>query len=248
MIRFVALALVSVLAFPAALPAQERVGQRGQLYQVLTWEVQPDHMQAFEAAVRKIAQAAERSDLGPAYRVRFWSDANRYTMINRVASFAYFDDPGHPLRAFAGTEGEAMVQEAWAEYENINSTEVSEEIFERKAEWSYEVEDFDFDKMKYARVDEVWLRPGPGIEEQFEELSKDWIAFFQALDYPYPHDGYEIHFGDADRIVYVTFIDDLSAYYGANAIARRWERHTLTYEPGMSYWPEEEEVPSSRGY
>lgn len=160
-----------------------------------------------------------------------------------------------------------MMQEAWAEYENINSTEVSEQIFERNAEWSYQVEDFDFDKVKYAHVDEVWLKPGPGMDEKFEELNEDWIAFFQALGYPYPYDGYEIHFGDADRIVYVTYIDNLSAYYGANdfmklveaknmgerakdldarfnAIAKRWEHHTITYKPRMSCWPEEE-IPSN---
>jgi hypothetical protein len=89
------------------------------------------------------------------------------------------------------------------------------------------------------------------------------VTFFQDLGYPYPYHGHSVHFGDTGRTVYVTFVDDLSDFYGKNdlykmveakglgerwmklgeefnATVRRWDHYVMNYRRDMSYWPVEE--------
>ncbi len=60
----VSAALVVALAGPTvALAQQEEEYQRGDLVEIFTWEIQPDHAMAFEATIEKIVKAATAADL-----------------------------------------------------------------------------------------------------------------------------------------------------------------------------------------
>lgn len=254
----VTLALLVGLAAPISLLAQEGEGyKRGQLYEVSTWEIDPADAAAFEAAVKQIADAAAKSTI--AYRWVFWQDGSQYTLVFPVSSFAYFDDPEQFVRAFQGTAGEAQMREAMAKFPQIRSQVVAKEMVELKNDWSYRVEGFSIDKMKYGHIDVIWSRPG--MEEEFDKLNKEWVQLFKDLKYPYPYDAHEVHFGDTGRTVYVTFIDDLSKFYGEydllkmieaqnlgaraealdkrfNEATARWKHYTSMLRMDMSYWPE----------
>jgi hypothetical protein len=251
------MALVATVAVSMSAFAQEE-GQyeRGQLYSVAEWSVDPAHGMAFEAAVKKVVAAAEQGNI--AYRWAFWQNGSDYTLVYPVDSYAYFDDPMAFMKAFMGTPGEALMQEAMAEFEPLHITTLSDEIVEEKADWSYEVEGFMMSSVTVGHLDIMWLKPG--AEAKFEQLNKDWSAFFADIDYPYPYVGHEIHFGNTGRVVYVTMIDDLSKYYGENdlmalveasglderwqqldelfgEVVARWEHRDIWHRPELSYWP-----------
>ncbi len=262
--RIIPLALAALLAAPIGLSAQEAEEgmERGQLLQVSTWEVAPEEVGAFESAVAKVAEAAKMSNLGYNYRWAFWSNAHRYTLVYPIPNFAYLDEPDQFMRAFEGTEGEAMMKEAFSEFGDIAITMAIDEIAEVKEGWSYAVEGFDWDALSAAHVDEIW--PKPNMDEEFNALNKSFKELFENLAYPYPYDAHTVHFGDTGRIVYVTFIDDLSKYYGENnlmamieaanmqeawaaideqfnAVTLRWEHYNLMFRDDMTYWPEPEQ-------
>ncbi len=253
-----ALAL-AVVASPTA-RAQEggQEYERGQLLEVSTFAVDPADAPKFEAAVKQLVEAAGKASTP--YRWAFLQDGSQYTLVYPVSDFAYFDDPMQFMRSFSGTEGEAMMQEAMASFETMDFMVVSQEIAEEKADWSYEVEGFDPTTMTAVHSDVMWVKPG--VEEKFEALNKEWAAFFAEIGYPYPYTGHQVHFGDTGRVVYATFIDDLSDYYGVNsleklieeknmgarwqelnerlgAVISRWEHNNAAYRPDMSYWPAE---------
>jgi hypothetical protein len=257
MSRFIPLALVLALAVPVTAFGQDEEYKRGQLYQVSTWTVDPADAMAFEATVKQVAEAAGKSNVP--YRWVFWQDASQYMFVYPVDDFAYFDDPMQFIRSFAGTAGEAQMQEAMGKFQNMHIETVAEEMVEVKADWSYEVESFDNSTMMYGHLDVMWLKPG--ANEKFEALNKDWSAFFKDLGYPYPYTGHQVHFGDSGRVVYVTFIDDIEAYYGKNnlekmieaknmgerwqklvgqmnEVVRRWEHSNTAFRSDLSYWPE----------
>ncbi|UCF21477.1 MAG: hypothetical protein JSU87_08860 [Gemmatimonadota bacterium] len=260
MSRALSLACAFILALPVAGLSQEGEGyEYGQLSQVSTWEVDPAEAAAFETAVKKVAEAAAMAKTP--YRWAFWQNGSRYTLVFPVGSFGYFDDPMQFMRSFMGTEGEAKMQEAMASFEVLHIHTVAEEMAEMKADWSYEPEGYDMHSTKYGHFDVMWLKPGS--EEKFDELNKEWVGFFKDLGYPYPYHAHEIHFGDSGRVVYVTFTDDLSAYYGENSLMKlieakgmgerwqkmdelfggtvhRWEHYEETLRMDLSYWPMEE--------
>lgn len=254
--RIPTLALLVGLAAPAALLAQEGA-ERGQLYEVSTWEIDPADAAAFEATVKQVAEAAAKAKIG--YRWMYWQDGSQYTLVFPVSSFAYFDDPMQFARAFQGTPGEAQMTEAMAKFPQIRSQVVAREMVEVKESWSYTVEGFGLDDIKYGHVDVIWVRPG--MEEEFDRLNKEWVQLFEDLGYPYPYDTHEVHFGDTGRTIYVTFVDDLSKFYGENdlmtwlqkknmgaraaaldkqfnAVTARWKHYNATYRADMSYWPQ----------
>lgn len=259
--RIIPLALALAVAVPASLQAQEgREGEeRGQLIQVTTWNIEPSSNADWEANVKKLVEAAQESEIP--YRWAFWQKGSEYTLVYPVENFAYYDNPMQFMRSFSGKPGEAKMREAMQAFENIEARVVIQELAEQKADWSYEVEGWMMDEMKAGHVDVMWLKPGS--MESFEKLNQDWAALTRDLDYPYPYNGYEIHFGDVGRAVFVTLVDDLASYYGENdmmklveakgmgermqelidrldEIAYRWDHYDLRFRPDLSYWPPEE--------
>ena len=84
-------------------------------------------------------------------------------------------------------------------------------------------------------------------------------ALFKDIEYPYPYAAHTVRIGQK-RTIYVTFIDDLSAYYGENDLMKlieaknqgerweeimaqfnntvaRFEHYNIAYRSDMSYWP-----------
>lgn len=257
--RLTTLLLVFALMAPVSLIAQEGETERGQLMQVATWEVVPSDAPAFETAVKQVVEAAGKANIP--HRWAFWQDGSQYTLVYPVANFAYFDDPMQFVRSFAGTPGEELMQEGMGKMQGLQIYTVAEELAEAKDGWSYEVESFDMANLKYGHMDFIWVKPG--MEEEFEELNKEWSAFYTDLGYPYPYVGHETHFGDSGRIVYVTFIDNLADYYGKNdfeklveakgmgersaklyerfsAVVRKWHHSTPMFRMDLTYWPPEE--------
>ncbi len=257
--RFIPLMLTLALAAPAALFAQGEDQQRGQLYQVTTWNAAPADMEGFEKAAKMFVSAAEKAN--SPYRWAFWQKGTEYMIVYPVDAYAYFDDPGQFMRSLAGTPGEADVQKAMEMFPSLDITVVADEMAELEEEWSYMVESFDMQTMTAALFDVMWTKPG--VDEAWVKLNKEWVTFFRDLGYPYPYDGHSVRFGDTGRTVYVTFIDDLSDFYGKNdlhkmieakglgerwkklgeefgATVRRWDQYIINYRRDMSYWPVEE--------
>ena len=254
--RLTSLVLALALLAPASMLAQEDSSERGQLYQVTTWNVDPADMEGFEKGVKLFVQAAEKA--GSSYRWTIWQKGSEYVFAYPVSDYAYFDDPGQFMRSIAGTEGEADAQEAMKVFPALNMTVVSEEMVELKDAWSYKVESFDMQTVTAAHLDVMWTKSGS--DESFDKLNKEWVAFFKDLGHPYPYDGHSVRFGDSGRTIYVTYIDDLSDYHGKNdmmkmieaknmgerwqgldeqfnATVRRWDHYDMNYRRDMSYWP-----------
>lgn len=259
--RFIPLALAVAFAVPATLNAQESQGgeERGQLIEVTTWNIDPSSNADWETNVKKLVEAAQESEIP--YRWAFWQKGSEYTLVYPVENFAYYDTPMQFMRSFSGKPGEAKMQEAMQAFETIEARVVIQELAEYKADWSYEVEGWTMDGTKAAHMDVMWLKPGS--RESFESLTKDWTALVADLDYVYPVDGYEVHFGDVGRVVFVTFVDDLGSYYGENDMAKlveekgmgermqklierldqityRWDHYDMMFRPDLTYWPPEE--------
>ncbi len=257
MSRMIPLALALALAVPTSAFGQEgEAYKRGQLYEVSTWSIDPAQSAAFEAAVKMVVEAAGQAKTP--YRWVFWQDGSQYTLVFPIDNYAYFDDPEQFMRSFTSTPGEAQMQEAMGKFQEIHIETLASEIVELKDDWSYKVEAFDMSTMAYGHMDVMW--PKPGMSEEFDELNKEWVAFFKDLGYPYPYDGHTVHHGKSGRVVYVTFIDNLSDYHGKNSLmklieaknmserwkelgekfgaaTRRWEHHDELYRRDLSYWP-----------
>lgn len=255
--RIIGVALGLALAMPTLAHAQEE-SEGGQLYQVTTWTVDPADAAAWEAGVKKVVEAATKADIP--YRWSFWQEGSQYVLAYPIENFAYFDDPGQFMRAFAGTAGEAMVNEAMAGFSKLNVQVVSDEIVERNPDWSYEVEGWSADKLTVGHIDVFWLKND--VEEEFNQINADWIALFTDLGYPYPYSGFDVHFGDSGRVIYVMLVDDLAKMHGEydvakmaeakgmgermkrldqafNSIVRRWEHYDSVYRRDLSYSPAE---------
>jgi hypothetical protein len=262
--RFIPIVLAFILAVPSVLVAQEEGMEeytRGDLFQVSTWEIDPADAMKWEAGVKKLVEAAEMANIP--HKWAFFQNGSQYMLVFPIDSYAYYDDPMQFVRSFSGTEGESLMQEAMESFAEVNAETVVEEIAELKDDWSYFVEDFDMTALKFGHFDIIWLKPG--MDEEFNQLNKDWTALFTGIGSPYPYHGHEVHFGDSGRVVYVTFIDDLSEFYGANAtmnlveakgmgeqfakineqfmaVTRRFTHYTAQYKADLSYWPEEEQA------
>lgn len=258
--RIIGVALGLALAMPTLAHAQEE-SEGGQLYQVTTWTVDPADAAAWEAGIKNVVEAATQADIP--YRWSFWQEGSEYVLAYPVANFAYFDDPGQFMRAFAGTPGEALVNEAMAGFSKLNVQVVSDEIVQRNPDWSYEAEGFSFEDLNFGHIDVIWLKND--VLEEFNQINKDWMALYTELGYPYPYDGYEVHFGDSGRVVYVTFVDDLAKMYGEfdvsklaeakgmgermqqldqafNSLVIRWQHYDSVFRRDLSYWPAEAET------
>lgn len=261
--RFISAFLVAALALPVAALAQEHEqGAHKKLVQVITWQVQPDQMDEWEAAIKQIVEAAQAANVSEDYGWSFYSSTSNYTLVYPIANYAYFDDPMQWMRQFEGTEGDAKLKTAMASINSIDHRVINEEIAEHKLDWSYMPGD-DFEQKlaehKFTHIDEFWVRPGKS--EEFGEVIKEYVAFFAEIGYGYPILGHEMKFGQSGRAVFVTVVDDLSDFYGASSFQQtainanatdrmealwakltptidKWEHGDETYRPELTYWPD----------
>jgi hypothetical protein len=130
---------------------------------------------------------------------------------------ASFDDPEAWVRAFQGTAGEAMMQEAMGKFmTEISSTTSSREIWEHVEAWSYEPATPAFETPGFAYRHDFWV--APGMAEAFERVIGKIIAFNEANGAYYPVNGYRTLFGDAGRVSFFVFADNWGDFFGKNSM------------------------------
>ncbi len=250
-------ALVAFLLAPAASLAQEGY-ERGDLLFIETIKVMPKDAQAYEATMAKVVEAAQLANMGADYKWAFMNKGFTYTLVYPFKNMAYWDDPQQWMRAFQGTPGEAKLNEAFGEYNQLSMRTVSAEVVEHVKDWSYDPAMAMQDAM-LAHVVSFWLMSGQ--QEQFNEVTKEIMAFFKEVGYPYSISGHRTLFGDTDRATFVIWYNDRGAFYGANSLDKLVEKKgmgekwgalmgrlaevvidhdsgDMDYKPNMSHWPE----------
>lgn len=259
--RLVSALLAAALAAPTFAFAQdESADAPRQLAQVMTWQVDAAQIGEWETAVKKVVEAAETANLGMDRGWFFYQmTPTRYTLVFPVPDMAYFDDPDQWMRSFQGTEGEAILQEAFAMISGVDHRVIVNEMLEVKDDWSYTPEGYAPTGEGFAHVEQMWLRPGQ--QQAFDAVVKEYMAFFASIGYPYQVMGHEVHFGaKSDRVDFVIFADDRSKFYGENsfnALAEAagesgtmqelfsrltptivdWDHKEADYRADLSYWP-----------
>lgn len=205
-----------LLVVPAL--AQDEAPERGDLYEVITWNVPPAESEAWRTNVERLAGAAETAGVEDSWYM--WSGPSSFTLVYPIDNYAALDDPMAFERQFQGTPAEEAFEQTMEAFNEIEVTPLLSEIVERVDSWSYAPEGAE-DRMTWAHIDEYWLQPG--AMEGFGELAEEFVALLERIDYPYAIDGHRVHFGDVGRLVYVTFVDDLSSFYGENQLDRAIE-------------------------
>ncbi len=132
------------------------------------------------------------------------------------------------------------------------------EVWEEISDWVCRPEGSDEEEVRFAHVEEMWLKPG--TDEAWNELVKEFCAFFEEIGFSYQVVGHRVRIGGTGRVVFVSFFDDKGAYYGARgiealaegkgAIGRwyqllgkfgelvdRYEYRDVEMEPDLTYWP-----------
>ncbi len=256
--RRIALVTAVFLALAAsALPAQESEG--GQLWQVRTWRIAPEHVITFTQAIGQMVEAAKQANLAPEWGWVVWSDFPNFTVVNPMPNMAALDDQGAWTRQFEGTPGQATLEAAMQSLEPVISRITEHEIMEPVPAWSYAPEGGADWQTTGAEVLEYWVKPGK--MEQFEQHVGEFMAMFKEMNYPYPISGNRVRMGETDKRTWVIFYDSRENYYGKNStdrlleqhgLAERWQQNsagmlstiadhrnmTLTYAENMSYQPE----------
>ena len=204
---------VLLLAVPAA--AQEEAPEFGQLYEIFTWNVPPSVTPEWRRNAAKLVEAAEAANISDSWYM--YSGASSFTLVYPIENYAALDDPMAFMRQFQGTEGEALFQEAMGALQKLDVRPGMAEIQERVDDWSYEPEGMEAPP-SWAHVDDYWVMPGQ--QEAFGELAEEFVAFLEAIGYPYAVDAHRTHFGKVGRVTVVTFVDDLASFYGENDLRR----------------------------
>ncbi len=219
-VRFVLIMLaLALLGLTTPAMAQE---ERGQLWDVQTISVRPDHMDEFMETVGMIKAAAEAANLSAEYGWHVWVRDFDVTIASMANDMATFDDPEAWMRQFQGTAGEAMLTEAMGRFmDEISSQSGLREVYEQVEAWSYAPANPTFEVQSHAQRFDFWVKPG--MQEQFEKVSKEIMAFQGALESPYPVNGYRMHFGDTGRVTFLIMNDGWADFYGKNDMEAKME-------------------------
>jgi hypothetical protein len=205
------------LALPATVYAQE---EGGQLWDVQVMSVQPADMMEFMATAGRVKAAAEAANLGAEYGWYLWVRGFDVAIASMAPNMATFDDPEAWMRAFQGTPGEAMVQEAMNKF----MTQISIQSGEREAlqevpAWSYEPATPAFETPSFAYRHDFWIAPGKG--DAFDQVARKIAAFSKANEGHYPVTAYRTRFGDTGRVTFLVFVDNWADFYGENSMERK---------------------------
>jgi hypothetical protein len=188
--------------------------ERGQLYSVDMFKVEPSHAAEFEAAIGLFLEAAHQAGVSSDFYWYIWVDHFTYAVAFPVPDMASFDDPMAMMRQYQGTPGEATLAEAEARFSKLDYQVVSREVIERVADWSYAPENAE--QAGYAEVIDVWFKPNKA--EEFDAVIKDIMSFFAELGYSYECRGYRVHFGDAGRASFHFRYASPGPYFGEKSL------------------------------
>ncbi len=196
--------------------------ERGQLWEVQTISVRPDHMDEFMEGLGTVKAAAEAAHLPAEYGWNIWVKDFDVAIASMAPDMASFDDPEAWIRQFQGTPGEAMVNEAMGRFmTQIAAQPSNREVYEHVVSWSYAPAQVSFESPSFAQRHDFWIKPGMG--EAFENTVKDIMAFQAEMNSPYPVNGYRMQFGDSGRATFLVMNDGWADFYGKNDMEAKME-------------------------
>jgi len=209
--RFVPLMLALMMTGLTG-PVQAQDDQ-GQIWEVQTISVRPDHIDEFMAAVGEIRAAAEAANLAEEWAWHIWSDGFDVMIASPTQNMASFDDPEAWMRAFQGTPGEAILNEAMQKImTEISAFPIRDEVMIQDPDWAYEPQTPRFEQPSFAEMIEFRIRPG--MAEQLEAVIGELMAFQEKTQPDSPMNGYRVRFGDVGRVVFLIFTDSWANFYG----------------------------------
>lgn len=247
-----AIGCTALMLFLVPAPASSQEMEPGELGLVMEIEVAPAHRAEYREAIQNLNEAAAAAGISD-YEWHFWSTDTGYLLYYPIAAFAYFDDPMQMWRSFDETEGQAGRDEFFAAMQAI-PTHSSTEIVETIPSLEYWAEGFE--DVGAAHLHYEYLAEGT-TEEQWLEMGKEWVAFFEKIDYPYGARAYRTRIGD-ERMTWVFFAPGISEFFsdeswddlveaaGAGeelealsekwgSMVRRMEHESMNYVESMTY-------------
>ncbi len=211
---FAVAALLSIGALPAR--AQDPY------MQVQVLEVAPAEIPAFVDAVHTLIEAAKAADLSADFGWAVYSEGNRFHIVTGHASMTEFEDEEAFVREFQGTDGEALMGEAFAKFAGLDITG-SNSLSRTMPEWSYIPEDgMPEEDLQGARVFQTWVRGDH--EEAFDENAKAVAALLGEIGLPYPVLASRVVFGEGGLVTFALLHDGLANLYGENSFGGYLER------------------------
>jgi len=240
-----AAALLVILPVPAAQAQDEDPGY----VIIMVVDMSPSDRAAYSDALSNLAEAA--ADQGVQSSWTLWSRDAGYTVVIPIPNMAWLDDDG----AFWGQFDESARTDFQSAMSNI-PRQVTSEVIRPVPEWGY-TPSTPPTEMNIAHVHHDYLNPG--MDEAYDELSKDWVTFLTSIDYPYGSSCSRTKIGSA-KITCVTWADNMSRFTsdetwddlleaaGAEdefqellerwrGIVDSWKHFTVNFQESMSYWP-----------
>jgi hypothetical protein len=250
----VAAGIMAVTSVPAL--AQEEAGA---YWKVTTYTVPPPFAAQFSDAIEKAVEAAKLAELGPEWGWMVYTENNNYHVVARHESLAELEDEGAWARQFEGTAGEAMLQEAFAMFQEVHGFTVESHVSQSLPAWSYEPEEMSFGEDGPGGVMMYQSRQMPGTNEAYSENTVAVMDVLREMGYPYAVYANRVIVGDESMVYFVMPYDDLTKVYGENSIGtwlektemgEKWEalfekrrpmqmstnQFYMSYQPELSYW------------
>ena len=250
---------VAALLVGGVLPAQAQE-EAPTLVSVGTLSVTPAHSAQFRDLVTKVVEAAKMSNLDAKYGWSVYQQDNKYHFVTWPENWASLDDQGAWVREVGEGEGGALMQEAFAEFQDLWVTSESH-MAGLVEEWSYMPEDgLQPGDHTGAVIFESWVRPGKA--EEYSENTAEIMKMLGETGIPYPIYGHRVLMGDENLTYFVVLHDGLSDFYGeksfgafieAAGIGEEWaalfearseliyasDNYQTTWRQDMSYMPDD---------
>jgi hypothetical protein len=219
--------LILALVAPAHVGAQD--APRGQLYEVSIMTVDPEKLPVAMQGIGMFRAAAEAAELGPEWGWDVWMRDMEIGLVSSPPNMAAFDDEEAWYRAFQGTPGEELLNQAMENWTaNVTATQVSREVWEFEEGWSYSPAEGGIQETRFGLMFEFWVKPG--MESTFEEFAGELKDLLTRLGGPYPVSGFRTLFGDVGRATFVTMHDGWGDYYGPNNFEAALEANGMLEE------------------
>jgi hypothetical protein len=215
---------VAALLVAGVLPARAQE-EAPNLVSVGTLSVAPSQTQQFAEIVGKVVEAATMSNLDAKHAWSVYQDGNDFHVVTWPENWAQLDDQGAFVREIGAGEGAELMQEAFAEFEDLWVTS-SSQMAVHVDDWSYEPEDgLMAGDHTGAVIFQTWVRPG--MSEEYGENTAAVMALFKEMGYPYPIYGHRVAMGDENLTYFVVLHDGLGDFYGAKSIGQLLEASGL---------------------
>ena len=215
---------------------------------VITIELAPADRAAYRSALEELSDAAVAASTTTPWWA--WSHDKGYTVVLAFDEMSWFDDDEGFWGQFPESAQSAF-RASLAEFDRKVTSEVTRMV----PDWSYSPANEG--EVTMAHVHNDWLKGG--MEEAYDELSKDWVAFLERIGYPYTSNCSRTVVG-AQKVTCVDFADSMSRYTsdetwddlidaaGAReelqslierwqGMVQKWEHMNASFVPSMSYMP-----------